>query len=103
MAQKTPQQDRLIGERVRALAIVYLTRRPEVAIRETTEDYGFDLLVTLHPEEKAGLRQFAVNLKGVWTKVTSDHANAVLLPSMRKLLRYGPFPFPVVLFLFTME
>jgi len=103
MAQKISQQKRLVGKRAAALATVYLTRRPDLTIRDETADVGIDLLVCLHPEEKEGLRQFGVQVKGALSAVTADHANKVLGPSMQRLLRYGPFPFPVVLFFFTME
>lgn len=103
MAQKTAQQTRLIAERVRALAIILLTRREDVSIREVTEDFGLDLIATIIQEEKPGLRQFGVELRGVWSKVTAEHSNAVLYQSMQHMLRYGPFPFPVVLFFYTME
>lgn len=96
-------QQRFIGERARALAFVLLTRRAEVAVSERKVDGGIDLLVTLHPEDKHGLRQFAVQVKGVWRKSTADDAKAVLRPGMGELLRHGPYPFPVVLFFFTME
>jgi hypothetical protein len=103
MAQKTAQQTRLIAERVRALATILLTRREDVSIHEVTEDFGLDLIATINHEEKPGLRQFGVELRGVWAKVTAEHANAVLKPSMQQILRYGPFPFPVALFFYTME
>jgi hypothetical protein len=103
MAHQTAQQTRLIGERVRALAIILLTRREDVSILEVTEELGLDFIVTLNHEEKPGLRQFGVKLAGAWTKVTAEHANAVLYPTMQKILRYGPFPYPVVLFFFTMQ
>jgi len=35
--------------------------------------------------------------------VTADHADKVLKPCLQQILRYAPFPFPVVLFFFTME
>ena len=65
-----------------------------------TEDLGLDLIATIHHEEKSGLRQFGVKTGGVWTKVTAEHANAVLYPTMQKTYRYGPFPYPVVLFFY---
>jgi hypothetical protein len=103
MAQKTNQQQRFIGERVRALAVVYLTRRDDLIVTEETADVGVDLWVTLNLEEKEGHRKFGVETRGVWKAVTADHASEVLYPSMQGMLRYGPFPFPVVLFFFTME
>jgi len=103
MAQKTSQQRRFIGERVRALAVVYLTRREDLIVTEETADVGVDLWVALNPEGKERHRKFGVELRGVWKAVTAGHANGVLYPSMQGMLRYGPFPFPVVLFFFTME
>jgi hypothetical protein len=103
MTQKISQQKRLLRERARALATVYLTRRPDLTIREERADIGVDLLVCLHPDGKEGLRQLGVEFRGAVSAVTADHANKVLGPSMQKMLRYGPFPFPVVLFFFTME
>jgi hypothetical protein len=102
MAQNTTQE-RFIAERVRALAVVYLTRRDDLIVSEETVDVGIDLWVTLNLEDKDGHRKFGVELRGVRSAVTADHANNVLYPSMQKMLRYGPFPFPVVLFFFTME
>ena len=99
MAQKT----HLIGERVKALATILLTRREDISIHEVTEDFGLDFIVTIVHEEKPGLRQFGVKMRGVWSKVTAENANAVLYPSMQRMLRYGPFPYPVVLFFYTME
>jgi hypothetical protein len=102
MAQNTTQE-RFIAERVRALAVVYLTRRDDLIVTEETADVGIDLWVTLNLADKDGHRKFGVELRGVRSAVTADHANNVLSPSMQKMLRYGPFPFPVVLFFFTME
>jgi hypothetical protein len=103
MSQKTAQQARLIGERVRALATILLTRRSDMSVRELTEDIGLDLVATILQEDKPGLRQFGVELRGVWSKVTAEQANTNLRPTMRQMLRHGPFPFPVALFFYTME
>src|SRR5258708_1865778 len=102
MAQNTTQE-RFIAERVRALAVVYLTRRDDLIVTEGTADVGIDLWVTLNLADKDGHRKCGVELRGVRSAVPADHANNVLYPSMQKMLRYGPFPFPVVLFFFTME
>ena len=103
MAQKTTQQQRFVAERARTLAVVYLTRREDLIITEETADVGVDLWVTLNLEENEGHRKFGVELRGSWKAVTADHVNKTLYPSMQRMLRYGPFPFPVVLFCFTME
>jgi hypothetical protein len=103
MAKKTSQQNRFVLERARALAVVYLTRRKDLIVTEETLDVGVDLWVALTLDDKAGHRRFGVKLTGVGKAVTGNHANKVLNPSMQRMLRYGPFPFPVVLFFFTME
>lgn len=103
MAHKTSPQNRFVLERARALAVVYLTRRKDLIVTEETSDVGVDLWVALNLDDKAGHRRFGVKLTGVREAVSPDHAKKVLNPSMQRMLRYGPFPFPVVLFFFTME
>jgi hypothetical protein len=103
MAQKTTQQQRFIAERVRALAVIYLTRREDLIVTDATDGFGVDLWVTLNLDEKEGHRKFGVELRGARTAVTVNNADKVLYNSMQRMLRYGPFPFPVVLFFFTME
>jgi hypothetical protein len=101
--KRATRQQRFIAERVRALAIVYLTRRDDLIVTEETAELGVDLWVTLNLDEKEGHRKFGVVLRGVWAAGTADHADKVLQPAMQGMLLYGPFPFPVVLFFFTME
>jgi hypothetical protein len=103
MPQKNSQQERLGSERARALAIICLTGRPDLVVREEATDIGIDLLVSVHPEDKDGLRLFGVELRSGWAAKTAESANSGLQPTMKKMLRYGRFPFPVALFLFTME
>jgi len=80
-----------------------LTRRSDLIVREETSDIGIDLLVSVHSDGKEGLRLFGVELRSGWAAKTIESANAGLGPSMKKMLRYGPFPFPVALFDFTMQ
>ena len=103
MARKITQQQRFINERVRALAIVYLTRRDDLIVAEETSDNGVNLWVTLNPEHKEGHRKFAVALRGSWESVAADQANQALRPSMQDMSRFGPFALPVVVFFFTMR
>jgi hypothetical protein len=42
-------------------------------------------------------------VKGGWEGVTAARAKELLRSDMRQMRRYGPFPFPVVIFYFTME
>ena len=71
MAERNSRQSRLIAERARALAIIHLTRRPEVTVREVTEDIGIDLLAFITPGNKSGVRQFGIQLEGGWEGVTA--------------------------------
>ena len=75
MTKKNTLQERLIGERIRAVAIVYLARRPEITIHEETKDIGIDLFAFIAPKDKVGGRQFGVKLKGIWEDVTVEQAN----------------------------
>jgi hypothetical protein len=102
MATADPTQQRLMRERARALALVLLTRRDGTTIREAEEDTALPLTVTLSPTDKPGVRQFGVTLRYVFEPVTADHANKVLRPTW-PVPGSGPFPFPVVLFFFTMK
>jgi hypothetical protein len=61
------------------------------------------LWVTLFREGLVGHRKFGVEVRGGWAAVTPGRANQALQPSLQQVLRYRPFPFPVVLFYFTME
>jgi hypothetical protein len=89
-------------ERSRALATLLLTRRSDVVVQDVSEDIGVDLVARL-ASGKAGLRQFGIELRYVLEPVTADHANKVIRPTLRSHHAYGPFPFPVVIFFFTMR
>ncbi len=103
MAEKNSRQERLVAARARALAIVYLTRRPDVDVHEETKEVGLDLIAFIKPGGKSGIRQFGVQIKGGWEGVTAAQAKQTLRPSMQRIQRSGPFPFPVLFFYFTME
>jgi hypothetical protein len=104
MAGKATQsQRRFVAERARALALVYLTRRKDLIVHEGAAEAGIDLWVTLNIESMEGVRKFGVKLSGIWSAVTSGSPDLNLKPTMQRMLRYSPFPFPVVLFFFTME
>jgi len=103
MALRFSPQNLFIEKRARALAVVSLTRRDDLIVTEETNDGDVDLWVTLRLDKKVGHREFGVVLQGALSAITAAQADALLRPSLQKLLRSGPFPFPVVLFFFTME
>jgi hypothetical protein len=103
MADKAARREVLIAKQVRALATMYLTRRSDLTVEEARGDLGLDLFVRLAPGGGQGVRQFGVELRGVFSSVTKVHADKVLRRSVREAQGYGPFGFPVCLFFFTME
>jgi hypothetical protein len=96
-------QEYFIAERARILALVYLTRREDLIVTEETADVGVDLWVTLNRGNKGGHRKFGVQIKGARAAVAPGQINKTLRPGIQQMLRHRPFPFPVVLFFFTME
>jgi hypothetical protein len=102
MATADLTQQRLMRERARALAIILLTNRDGTRIHELEDAGAVPLIVTIPSPERAGVRQLGVVLRYVLEPVTANHANKVLVPSW-PVPEYGPFPFPVVLFFFTMK
>jgi hypothetical protein len=88
--------------RAAALASMYLTRRKGSSVQELESNAGVDLVATLAPRKKGGLRQLGVALRYALETVTVAQANKVLRPTW-PVPDHGPFPIPVVLFYFTMR
>lgn len=92
-----------INERAEHLAVVYLTRRQDLVIERMTADYGLDMLVTILRDKLPTGRVFGVQVKGQ-DKAFKDDIQEVSLSFSRKETSYfQELPFPVCLFLFTME
>lgn len=103
MSEKEQHRERLIEKRARALTMMLLTRRKNLRIEEVNDDIGLDYIVRFHKEGKEGLREFGIELRGVWAAATKEQADKLIRPYLRQTKRYGPFLRPVCLFLFTME
>jgi hypothetical protein len=103
MSPKEHQREMFVAKRARALAMILLTRREDLLIEEVKDDIGLDYIVRFHSEGKEGLREFGIELRGVWAAVTKEQADEQLRPPMQQMKRYGPFLRPVCLFFFTME
>jgi hypothetical protein len=104
MAEHATERARFTEMRARALANVLLSGRDDLLVQDLGvggEDLGIDYLVTID-SKKRDLRQFAVQLKATYSPVTADNANRLLKPALNGRARYGPFPYPTVLFFFTM-
>jgi hypothetical protein len=103
MSEQEQKREIFVQKRARALTMMLLTRREDLLIEEVKDDIGLDYIVRFHTEGKEGLREFGIELKGLWPAVTKEHADKALRPSMRQMMQHGPFLRPVCLFLFTME
>jgi hypothetical protein len=95
--------EQLLGERVRALATIVLTRRGDLSVVETKKDTDLDFHVYIDREDKPMRLMFGVLLRGVPSPVTIDHANKILGPTMGQFQGMRKFTYPVCLFFFTMR
>jgi hypothetical protein len=103
MSAKEKQRRYFVEKRVRALALMLLTRRDDLLIEEVKDDIGLDFIVRFHTKGKEGLREFGIKLGGGWSAVSEEQIGLLVRPTVKELNRYGPFLRPVCLFLFTME
>jgi hypothetical protein len=99
--------DRYIAERVEALAIMHLTRRPDLNVRREIRPGSqvMDLMVEIAGQGRPLRKKtFGVYLQGTKTPVTIAHANAILGISLQRFFGdYGEPAIPFCLFYFTME
>ena len=92
-----------IGERAEALALVYLTRRPDLLVKHEDADYGVDYLVEITKNNRPTRRMFGVQVKARIAPITESAVgdrepfHFVSEKWMEEL------PFPLCLFVFTME
>jgi hypothetical protein len=94
-----------IVERVHALAIMHLTRRRDLVIRDEPRDPAYFPVLTVEiiDPEKVRRGQFAVFLEGTKAAIDEEQANKLLGPSFQRSNPYHPVGHPVCLFYFTME
>lgn len=95
--------EQFIDERAEQLAIVYLSRSPELTIERLPSDFGLDMLVTVCPDQSPSGRVFGVQVKarhGLFDKSVQSLASS-LLQTDDKI--YKDLPFPVFTVVFTMD
>jgi len=94
-----------LESRAESLALMYLTRYPDLRIEKSPRDYGLDFLVTVPKGRGYTGRIFGIQTKGaVSARQTSKSAVALPVEFARKELAAShDMPFPVCLFFFTME
>src|SRR5829696_1412222 len=97
------KQEWFVAERAKALAMVHLTRRSDLVVMNAAQGVGLQFIVSITKEKgEPTVRQFGVFLRGTKSPVTEAHLDKVLRPTLQSFLRIGQFPYPVVLFHFTM-
>ena len=92
-----------IAERAEHLAIVHLTRSPNLAIKHLKgADSGLDLLVTILQDQLPTGRMFGVQVKGYDRTFENIQQLSSVLGETEKIYPQE-LPFPVCLFVFTMD
>ena len=91
-----------VGERAKALAMVLLTRRGDLEVREAKAEIGLDYTVRIKSGEGAGPRVFGILLRATMSPVTIKQANAQLKPTMKSLVT-ADVVMPVCVFYFTVK
>lgn len=104
MAAHRRKKDWFIQERVRALTLVHLTNRKDLSVRprEGEDDPAFVVEIRNDGKQR-GLRQFGVAAFGTLRPVSDDEANTNVQMFIHYLSRRAPFPYPMVVFYFTMQ
>src|SRR5262249_37293913 len=98
------QQEWFIEERTRALAMIHLTRREDLAVANADRGSGLQLVVSITKGKgEPSLRQFGVFLRGTKPPTTEADLDRTLRPTVRELLRAGEYPYPACLFHFSMD
>jgi hypothetical protein len=99
--------NRVIDERLPALATMYLTRREDLSLKRADRSESVDLVVDVRAPDKdgrgPGRRTFGVELKGSMSPVTIARANKMLGAVLDRRVQPPKVPYPVCLLFFTME
>jgi hypothetical protein len=91
-----------LAEWLRARAVVILTRRDDLTIRETKANTGLDLHVYIDREDKPMRLMFGILLHAVPSPIRGS-VNRLLAPTMQQFRGMKKFTYPVCLFFFTMR
>jgi hypothetical protein len=91
-----------LDQRAEALAVVHLTRRPDLAVAKNSPEKGFDLTVEILRDGRPTQRTFGVQVGARVRAITADPAD-VLATAIAHRPAAGDWPFPIGLFYFTMQ
>lgn len=94
-----------IAERSRALALMCLSHREDLVIKDVKDrGTGLDFMVSIVKEkEPLSVRQFGIVLRGAANPVTEERLNEELRPALKSFQSIGQFPYPTGLLHFTMQ
>ncbi|QFS44080.1 DUF4365 domain-containing protein [Nostoc sphaeroides] len=95
-----------IGKRAESLAIVYLTRRDDLIISQSTPNQGLDFLITITKDGVYTGRLFGIEVKATDSTSNLNKHNDILKLEKNRLYllqKFKDLPFPVCLFFFILE
>ena len=102
MARKKPEWFKDL--RLPSLAIMHLTRRPDLRVKQDVSVGGkvLDLMVEIADGDGPAWKRFGVHLQGTNSPITIEHASKVLNVGLRRFLDdYGEPTLPFCLFYFA--
>jgi hypothetical protein len=102
MARKKPEWFKDL--RLPSLAIMHLTRRPDLRVKQEVRVGGkiLDLIIEIVDGDRPAWKRFGVYLQGTTSPITIEHANKALGISLRRFLDdYGEPTLPFCLFYFA--
>lgn len=92
-----------LDQRLRALAIIHLTRRKDLVVTENDLDTGVDLFVYITRPGEPNRRTFGVMLRGTTDPVAGTQEASALLNAMHIERKGSQVMMPVCVFLFSMQ
>ena len=96
-------QPRYVSERAEALARVYLTRRPDLLVKQEDADYGVDYIVDITKNNRPARRVFGVLVKARVAPLTAGTGDSLTAFRFVPENWMAEIPFPLCMFAFTME
>ncbi len=94
--------DYFIDKRAEDLAVMHMTRHPELRIERCPDGMGLDILVTIVRDRHSTGRLFGLKVRGQDRSIATLKELTIASP-IPDLENLNDFPFPICELLFTME
>ncbi len=94
--------DYFIEKRAENLAMMHLTRNPDLSVERLQDPSGLELLVTIAPGHVSTGRLFGIQIKGQDNAISTPHDRSIP-SSQSEMNQLKDYPFPVCELLFTMK